>query len=118
MLVVLSGCENSPERKQAEVIAKRNPLDMSQEDAKTIVVGGKKAKPPKPPKVPTVDARGAPFISAKNGKVYHCRSCEMAGKLDSPVGFSTSEDAEKSGRIPCEFCKPREFAASLPPLEK
>lgn len=117
-LAILAGCESSPQRKQAEAIAKRNPLDMAGEDSKTIVVGGKKAKPPKPPKVPTADAREAPFVSAKNGKVYHCRNCEVAGKLDSPVGYITSDDAERAGKMPCEFCKPREFAASASPNER
>lgn len=115
---MLSGCEGSasPDRKQIEAIAKRNPLDMADEDSKTVVVGNKNARPPKPAKVQKIDAREAQYVAGKNSKIYHCRNCEYAGKLDSPVGFMSVEDAERSGHIPCEFCRPREFEAqaSLP----
>ena len=115
LLLSLGGCDSSPQRKQAEALAKRNPLDMADEDAKTIEINAKKVKPPKAPKVQTVDAGDAQFIAGKRSKIYHCRTCEYAGKLDAPVGFLSCDDAERSGRIPCEFCKPRESAASNTP---
>ena len=112
--LVLSGCASSnPDRKKIEEIAKRNPLDMANEDAQTIVIK-KEYKKPQYPKVPTVPARDAALVSGKHSKIYHVRGCEYAGKLDSPVGLASWEDAEKSGRIPCEFCKPREAAAGIP----
>ena len=36
------------------------------------------------------------------------RQCEYAGKLESPVGFASCDDAERAGKIACDFCKPRE----------
>lgn len=109
IVLALAGCA-SPERRSAEAVAKRNPLDMANEDAKVVVVK-KVDKPPQYPKVPTQDAKSAPFVSGKNSKVYHVRGCEYAGKSDSTVGYAAWDDAERSGRIPCEFCKPREHAA-------
>jgi hypothetical protein len=112
--LVLAGCNSSnPDRKKIEDLAKRNPLDMANEDAQTIVIK-KEDKKPQYPKVPTISARDAPFISGKNSKIYHVRGCDYLGKLDSPVGFVSWADAERSGRIPCEFCKPREAAISQP----
>ena len=110
MILTLSGCAGSnPERDKINAIAKRNPLDMANEDAKVVVL--KKAdEKPKYPKVPTQDARTAPFISGKSSKIYHVRGCEYAGKLDAVSGFASCDDAERSGRVPCEFCKPRENA--------
>lgn len=110
LLLVSAGCESSsPDRKKIEEIAKRNPLDMANEDAKTVVLKQSENKP-KYPKVPTVDANVAPIISGKSSKIYHVRSCEYAGKSDSVVGYATWSDAERSGRVPCEFCRPRENA--------
>ena len=110
LLLALAGCNSSnPERKKIEEIAKRNPLDMANEDAKTIVLP-KSDKNPQYPKVPTQDAKDATFVSGKNSKIYHVRGCEYIGKVDSPIGFASWQDAERSGRLPCEFCKPRESA--------
>ena len=109
IVLALAGCTASPERKSAEAIAKRNPLDMANEDAQVVIVK-KVDKPPHYPKVPTQDAKSAPYISVKNSKIYHVRGCDYAGKSDSFVGYATWDDAERSGHIPCEFCKPRENA--------
>ena len=106
LLVVLAGCGSSPERKQIEQIAKRNPLDMANEDAKVVVLN-KSEKKPHYPKVPTVDANAATYVSGKNSKIYHLRGCDYIGK-DSLTGFASWTDAERSGRLPCEFCKPRD----------
>ena len=112
ILIVLSlaACK-SPEQRSAEAVAKRNPLDMANEDAQVVVIK-KVDKKPQYPKVPTQDANTAPFVSGKNSKVYHVRGCEYAGKLESPVGFATWDDAERSGRIPCQFCKPHDSSGS------
>ena len=108
ILVALAGCtSSSPEHKKIAEIAKRNPLDMANEDAQTIVLP-KSDKKPQYPKVPTQDARDAMFVSGKNSKIYHLHGCEYIGKVDSPTGYASWQDAEKSGRLPCEFCKPRE----------
>ncbi len=108
VLLVLAGCASSdPERRKLAEIAKRNPLDMANEDAKVVVLK-KSDKEIKYPKVPTQDAKVAPFISGKSSKIYHLRNCEYVGKSDSPIGFVSADDAERSGRVPCEFCKPRE----------
>ncbi len=107
IVLALAGCASSPERQSAEAIAKRNPLDMANEDAKVVVVK-RVDKSPQYPKVPTQDAKSAPYISVKNSKIYHVRGCDYAGKSDSFVGYATWDDAERSGHIPCEFCKPRE----------
>ena len=112
VFVCLAGCENSnPDRKKIEEVAKRNPLDMANEDSKTIVLKSEKQKP-KYPKVPTSNPKTAPYVCAKNSKVYHVRGCEYAGKMDSPVGYESWQDAERAGRMPCEFCKPRENAGA------
>ncbi|MEI6234712.1 MAG: hypothetical protein WCT04_16780 [Planctomycetota bacterium] len=110
LLAALAGCKStSPEHKKIEALAKRNPLDMANEDAQLVLLP-KSDKKPQYPKVPTVNAKDASFVSGKGSKIYHLRSCEYVGKVDSPIGFGSSDDAERSGRLPCEFCKPRENA--------
>jgi hypothetical protein len=116
LLGVIAGCSSNSERKQAEAIAKRNPLDMAGEDSKTIVIT-KEQKKPRYEKVPQLSAREAPYIAGKHSRIYHARNCQYAGTLDSPVGFASWEDAERSGHIPCEFCKPRESAFQPPAAE-
>ena len=61
----------------------------------------------KTPQIETINARTAPLIAAKQGRVYHMRDCPYASALENPVGFATVRDAERTGRIPCEFCKPQ-----------
>ncbi|MCY3020652.1 MAG: hypothetical protein NTW87_16665 [Planctomycetota bacterium] len=46
-------------------------------------------------------------MAGKRNKVYHKRDCPYAANLDSPAGYSTVQDAESSGHIPCVFCSPR-----------
>lgn len=108
IVLALTGCETSPERQQAETIAKRNSIEHANNDAVTIKMDPKKVKPPKPQKVQKIDSREAQYFAGKKSKIYHCRGCQYVGKLDSPVGFSSCEDAERAGHIACEFCKPRE----------
>ncbi|HLX59906.1 MAG TPA: hypothetical protein VKX17_01370 [Planctomycetota bacterium] len=108
-MLLLAGCtQDNPDRKKLEEIAKRNPLDMADEPQQTVVIK-KEQKKPQYPKVPTIDAKDAPFVSGKHSKVYHVRGCEYCGKLESPVGYDNWQDAERSGRIPCEFCKPHDY---------
>jgi hypothetical protein len=107
-MVLLAGCaQSNPDRKKLEEVAKRNPLDMRNEDEQLIVIK-KEQKKPQYPKVPTVDAKDALFVCGKHARIYHVRGCEYCGKLDSPVGYQAWQDAERAGHIPCEFCKPRE----------
>jgi hypothetical protein len=64
--------------------------------------------------VKTLDARTAPFVSGKRNRVYHTRECRYAADVNSPVGFASALDAESTGRLPCEFCLPRNSAAGEP----
>lgn len=64
-----------------------------------------------PQQVKTIDPHSAPFVSGKKNRVYHTRHCQYAANLDSPAGFSTSHDAERSGKMPCQFCAPQSGAA-------
>ncbi len=113
-LLLLCGCEKSnPDRKKIEEVAKRNPLDMANEDAQTIVLK-KEQKKPQYPKVATLEAKDAPYVAGKSSRIYHVRNCEYAGKINTLVGFASVGDAERSGHIPCEFCNPRANAVSQP----
>ena len=105
LLGLLPACTSDSNRKQVEQITKANPLDMANEDAKTVVIQ-KEQKKPQYPKVPTIDARTAPFVSGKNTRIFHVRGCEYAKSIDSPIGFASAGEAQRSGRIPCEFCHP------------
>ena len=48
------------------------------------------------------------YIASKSSKVYHRPNCPHAKRMDAKkaVRFSSSEDAEKTGRRPCKTCKP------------
>ncbi|MGD0089509.1 MAG: hypothetical protein ABSE73_06270 [Planctomycetota bacterium] len=56
--------------------------------------------------VQAVDPQSAPLVSGKRSKVYHLRDCTYAASIKDPVGFESVLEAEASGRIPCEFCRP------------
>jgi len=53
-----------------------------------------------------MDARIAPLVGGKQSRVYHTRDCPYATSLESPVGYASVLDAERAGRIACEFCYP------------
>lgn len=48
------------------------------------------------------------YVAAKSSKVYHLNTCSHAKRIDpsNAVYFSTKEEAEASGRRPCQTCKP------------
>ena len=105
LLLLSTACTSNPHRQQLEEVVKTNPLDMADQDAKTIVLD-KKEKKQQLTKVPTIDARDAPFVAGKHSRIFHLHSCEYAHDLDSPIGFPSIAEAQRSGRVPCQFCHP------------
>jgi hypothetical protein len=67
------------------------------------------------PKPRTMDAKKAPVLAGKDSKVYHLRSCQFAAELSRPQGYSSYLEAERGGRIPCQFCNPRRTSDPLLP---
>lgn len=65
---------------------------------------------PAAPTVVTAPPEKALLLSGKNTRVYHFVSCAYVRDIPEPeqVGLASPEDAEKSGRIPCAVCRPRE----------
>lgn len=50
----------------------------------------------------------AEFVASINSSKYHRPSCEHAQRIlrDNLVRYSSSDDAEKDGKIPCLSCRP------------
>lgn len=70
---------------------------------------------PKPETVSKLPAEKAPLASGKFTMVYHTRDCRYAREISDKelIGYDNPDQAERSGRIPCAVCHPREsFAAS------
>lgn len=69
-----------------------------------------------PPQVESaLPADKAPLVSGKNTMVYHTRECRYARDIPDKelLGYDNPDKAERTGRIPCASCHPREtFAAS------
>ena len=61
------------------------------------------------------DPASAPFVAGKRNRVFHTRGCPYAADLEAPVGYETLRDAEASGRLPCEFCRPNKIEAAPAP---
>ena len=82
-----------------------------------LLCGCRKSSAPQPEhtakEVRTVDPLTAPLVAGKHSKVFHARGCPYAASAKAPVGFASVQEAEASGRIPCQFCSPR--SAGTPP---
>ncbi len=48
------------------------------------------------------------YVASKNSKVFHKKGCRTAARINSEnlIGFSSRDEAVKSGRRPCKICKP------------
>jgi hypothetical protein len=48
------------------------------------------------------------YVASKNSKVFHKKDCRAAARISSEnlIGFSTRDEAIKSGRRPCKICNP------------
>lgn len=53
-------------------------------------------------------AQQNPFVGNKNSKKYHVVACQYAKKMSpkNRVEFSSTQEAEKAGYVPCKVCKP------------
>jgi hypothetical protein len=71
---------------------------------------GSTAVRPAAPPVAETPPEKALLLSGKNTRVFHFVSCAYVRDIPEPelIGLATPEDAEKSGRIPCAVCRPRE----------
>jgi micrococcal nuclease len=48
------------------------------------------------------------YVGSINSDKYHNPSCQWAGKIkpENEIWFSTKDDAEGAGYVPCKVCKP------------
>lgn len=53
-------------------------------------------------------ALSAEFRASRNSNKYHYPSCKWAQKIhpENLVKFSSADDAQKAGYIPCKVCRP------------
>lgn len=48
------------------------------------------------------------YVGSINGNKYHSLDCEWAAKIkpENEVWFSSKEEAEAAGYVPCKVCRP------------
>jgi micrococcal nuclease len=48
------------------------------------------------------------YVGSINSDKYHYPDCQWAGKIkpENEIWFSTKNDAEEAGYVPCKVCKP------------
>jgi hypothetical protein len=78
--------------------------------AATLVSGCRRKTASTVEQAEAVAPEKALIVSEKTSRLYHFCTCPYAKDVPAKdlIGFSGPEAAERSGRIPCSVCNPRE----------